>query len=93
MSERLKPYHSRAPGKFEMAFSLGVVFIVTLMGLLILFGTFGIGSGHRVTLGLIMLGYGLIRFMMLKSKYQNMKRKDTSLEQVPKEDGRNLRNP
>jgi hypothetical protein len=76
-----------------MAFSFGVVSIVTLMGLLILFGTFGIGSGHRVTLGLIMLGYGLIRFMMLKSKYQNMKRKDTSLEQVPKEDGRNLRNP
>ena len=93
MSERLKPYHSRVPGKFEMAFSLGVVSIVTLMGLLILFGTFGIGSGHRVTLGLIMVGYGLIRFMMLKSKYRSAKRKDMSLDEVPKEDGTNLRNP
>lgn len=93
MSERLKPYHSRVPGKFEMAFSLGVVSIVTLMGLLILFGTFGIGFGHRVTLGLIMVGYGLIRFMMLKSKYMSAKRKDRSLDEVPKEDGTNLRNP
>ena len=93
MSERLKPYHSRVPGKFEMAFSLGVVSIVTLMGLLILFGTFGIGFGHRVTLGLIMVGYGLIRFIMLRSKYRSAKRNHRSLDEVPKEDGKNLRNP
>jgi hypothetical protein len=93
MSERLKPYHSRVPGKFEMAFSLGVVSAVTLMGFLILFGTFGIGSGHRVPLGLIMVGYGLVRFMMLRSRYRSVKRKDMSLDEVPKEDGENLRNP
>jgi len=93
MSERLKPYYSRVPTKFEMAFSLGVVSIVTLMGILILFGTFGIGSGQRVILGLILVGYGLIRFLMLKSKYRSVKRKDMSLDEVPKEDGRNLRNP
>ena len=93
MSERLKPYYSRVPTKFEMAFSFGVVSIVTLMGLLILFGTFGIGSGYRVTLGLILVGYGLIRFLMLKSKYEGVKRKDTSLDEVSKEDGENLRKP
>ncbi|UCB51947.1 MAG: hypothetical protein JSV10_08140 [Candidatus Zixiibacteriota bacterium] len=93
MSERLKPYYSRVPTKFEIAFSFVVVSIVTLMGLLILFGTFGIGSSYRVTLGLILVGYGLIRFLMLKSKYKSVKRKDMSLDEVPKEDGTNLRNP
>lgn len=92
MSERLKPYHSRVPGKFEMAFSLAVVSVVTLMGLLILLGTFGIGSGHRVPLGLIMVAYGLVRLMMLRSKYMSAKRKDKSLDEVPKEDDGNLRN-
>jgi hypothetical protein len=93
MSERLKPYYSRVPTKFEIAFSFVVVSIVTLMGLLILSGTFGIGSSYRVTLGLILVGYGLIRFLMLKSKYKGVKRKDMSLDELPKEDGRNLRNP
>ena len=92
MSERLRPYHSRTPGKFEMVFSLAVVSVVTLMGLLILFGTFGIGSGHRVPLGLIMVGYGLVRLMMLRSRYMSAKRKDKSLDEVPKEDDGNLRN-
>jgi hypothetical protein len=87
MSERLKPYNSRVPTGFEMAFSLAVVSIVTLMGLLILLGTFGIGSSQRVPLGLIMVGYGLVRFMMLRSKYMSAKRKDRSLDEVPKEDG------
>jgi len=93
MSQRLKPYHSRVPGKFEMAFSLAVVSVVTLMGLLILFGTFGIGPGHRVPLGLIMVGYGLVRLMMIASKYRRAKRNHGSLDEVPKEDGTNLRNP
>lgn len=93
MSERLKPYYSRVPTKFEMAFSFAVVLVVTLLGLLILFGAFKINPGFRVTLGLILVGYGLIRFLMLKSKYESVKRKDMSLEELSKEDGGNLRNP
>ena len=93
MSERLKPYYSRVPTKFEMAFSFAVVSVVTLLGLLILFGAFKINPGFRVTLGLILVGYGLIRFLMLKSKYESVKRKDVSLEKLSKEDGENLRNP
>ena len=93
MSERLKPYYSRVPTKIEMAFSIAVVSVVTLLGLLILFGAFKIDPGFRVTLGLILVGYGLIRFLMLKSKYESVKRKDMSLEELSKEDGENLRNP
>jgi hypothetical protein len=93
MSERLKPYYSRVPTKFEMAFSFGVVSVVTLLGLLILFGVFRINPGFRATLGLILVGYGLIRFLMLKSKYESVKRKDMSLDEVSKEDGKKLRNP
>jgi uncharacterized membrane protein len=93
MSERLKPYCSRVPTKFEMAFSFAVVSVVTLLGLLILFGAFKINPGFRATLGLILVGYGLIRFLMLKSKYESVKRKDMSLEELSKEDGENLRNP
>jgi hypothetical protein len=35
----------------------------------------------------------LIRFLMLKSKYEGVKREDMSLDEVSKEDGENLRKP
>ncbi len=92
MAQRLKPYNSRVPTMFEMAFSLGVVLIVFLLGLLILIGAFGISPSFRVTLGLILLGYGLIRFWMLKSRYEALKRKEESLNRMTKEDEKNLRN-
>ncbi|MCK4404213.1 MAG: hypothetical protein KAW02_03905 [candidate division Zixibacteria bacterium] len=92
MPQRLKPYNSRIPTRFEMAFSLGVVLIVFLLGLLILIGVFGISPGFRVTLGIILLGYGLIRFWMLKSGYEGLKRKEESLNRIDKEDDKNLRN-
>ena len=75
-----------------MAFGFGVVSIVTLLGLLILLGAFGISPSFRVTLGLILLGYGLIRFLMLKSRYEGLKRKEESLNGMTKEDEENLRN-
>ena len=81
MSERLKPFNTRVPTKFEMAFSFGVVSIVTLLGLLILIGAFGISPSFKVTLGLILLGYGLIRLWMLKSRYEGMKKKREEFEQ------------
>jgi len=74
-----------------MAFSFGVVSIVTLLGLLILIGAFGISPGYKVTLGLILIGYGLIRFWMLKSRYQTFKRKEQGSNRIAKEDDKNLR--
>jgi len=92
MSERLKPFNTRVPTKFEMAFSFGVVSIVTLLGLLILIGAFGISPSFKITLGLILLGYGLIRLWMLKSRYEGFKRKEESLNRTTKENEKNLRN-
>lgn len=92
MPQRLKPYNSRVPTRFEMAFSLGVVLIVFLLGLLILIGAFGISPSFRVALGIILVGYGLIRFWMLKSGYEGLKRKEENLNRIDKEDEKNLRN-
>ncbi len=92
MPERLKPFNTRVPTRFEMAFSFGVVLIVFLLGLLILIGVFGINPSYRVTLGLILLGYGLVRLWMLKSRYEDLKRNEESLSRTDKEDEKNLRN-
>lgn len=92
MPDRIKPYITREPSKVEMAFSLGVVCIVTLLGLLILLGTFRIDPNFRVIVGLILLSYGLIRFWMLKSRYESFKGKEPSLGKKDKEDKKKLRN-
>jgi hypothetical protein len=92
MHERLKPYNVRVPSKFEMAFSFGVVSVVTLLGLLILIGAFRINPGYKVALGIIFVGYGFIRLWMLRSRYESMKRKEDRLKTPSKEDQKNLRN-
>ncbi len=92
MHERLRPYNARVPSKIEMAFSFGVVSVVTLLGLLILIGAFRINPSYKVALGIIFLGYGFIRFWMLKSRYESMKRNEESLISPNKEDEKNLRN-
>lgn len=76
-----------------MAFSFGVVCIVVVLGLLILAGTFGISPGYKATLGLVLIGYGAVRFWMLKSRYQGLKRKEERLDKRAKEEEKNLRNP
>jgi hypothetical protein len=91
MPERLKPYDRRVPTRLEMGFSFAVVSLVTLLGLLILIGAFRISPGYKVTLGIILVGYGLIRLWMLKSRYESLKKKEESLGKPPKEDERNLR--
>jgi hypothetical protein len=80
------------PSKFEMVFSLGVVCIVTLLGVLILMGAFAIHPSFKVTLGMILIGYGFIRFWMLKSRYRSFRRKEEGVHKPPKEDEENLRN-
>lgn len=92
MSERFKPYSERMPTRFELAFSFGVVLIVFLLGLLVLMGAFGISANFRIGVGLILLGYGLIRFWMLKTKYENLKRKEQGFSETTKEKDEKLRN-
>jgi hypothetical protein len=91
MPERPKPFHSRVPTRLEMVFSFGVVSIVFVLGVLILIGAFGISPSFKVSLGLILLGYGLIRFWMLKSRYEGLKRKEEGSNKTTKEDDKNLR--
>jgi hypothetical protein len=86
MRQRLKSYDKRLPGKFEMAFSFGVIVIVTILGLLILVGAFRISPAHKLTLGLILIGYGFVRFWMLKSRYQDLRRKEEGLGEPHKEE-------
>jgi hypothetical protein len=90
--ERLRPYDKRVPSKLEMVFSFGVVSIITLLGVLILLGAFGIDQRFKLPLGVILLGYGLIRFWMLKSRFQRSENREKGLEKPAKEDEKNLRN-
>jgi hypothetical protein len=92
MTGRLKPYESRMPSRLEMAVSLGVVLIVTILGVLILLGAFAIHPSFKVTLGIILIGYGLIRLWMIKSRYRSLRRKEEGGFKPPKEDEKNLRN-
>ena len=89
--ERLQPYDRRIPTKFEKLFSLSVVSLVTLLGILILAGILRIDPRYKVLLGLILIGYGVVRLGMLQSRYRNMERENNVNEQT-KEDERNQRN-
>ncbi len=91
-TERLKPYERRIPTKFEKNFSLGVVALVTLLGMLILLGIFRIDPKFKVYLGMILLGYGLIRFWMIRSRYRKMESKEDNVKEPTKEEEKNLRN-
>ena len=70
--DRLQPYDRRVPTKFEKWFSFGVVFLVTFLGILILLGVLRIDPRYKVFLGLILIGYGVIRLGMLKSRYRSV---------------------
>jgi fatty acid desaturase len=91
-SGRVLPYHSRVPSKFEKVFSAGIVSIVTILGILILLGVFSIDPGFRLPLGLILVGYGVIRFWMLKSRYRKVEGEKENMEVLTKEDEKKLRN-
>jgi hypothetical protein len=91
-SNRFLPYHNRVPSKFEKVFSVGVVSIVTVLGILILLGAFSIDPGFRMPLGLILVGYGLIRFWMLRPRYREGEKKQENMEALTKEDEKKLRN-
>jgi len=87
----LRPYDRRVPTKFEMAFSLIVVAIVAVLGVLILTGAFGINPAYKATLGLILIGYSLVRFWMLKSRYESRRKEDQRSGEPSKEQQKTFR--
>ena len=72
LPDRLQPYDRKVPTKFEKWFSFGVVILVALLGILILLGILRIDPRYKVPLGLILIGYGVIRLGMLKSRYRHV---------------------
>jgi hypothetical protein len=66
-------WERKAPAKVERIFSYCVISIVVLLGLLVLMGAFGISPRFKGILGVILIGYGLIRFLMMKTKFDGHK--------------------
>ncbi len=92
MPEKLPPYDRRVPSRFEKYFSYGVVLIVSLLGVMVILGLFRINPGYKLPLGVIMIGYGIVRLAMLKSHYRNLNVEDENVNKLTKEDEKNLRN-
>ncbi len=57
------------PTKFERIFSYCVILVVVLLGILVFAGAFGISSRFRGILGAILVGYGSIRFLLMRAKF------------------------
>jgi multisubunit Na+/H+ antiporter MnhC subunit len=80
------------PGKFEKIFSYCVVSIVVLLGVLVLMGAFGISSQFKGIIGVMLIGYGLIRFLMMKARFQrHNEKKEGRMGEGDKERGEILR--
>ena len=63
----------QTPSKVERIFSYCVISIVVLLGVLVLMGVFGISSQFKGIIGVILIGYGLIRFLLMKTKFERYK--------------------
>ena len=70
----------QTPSKVERIFSYCVIVILVLLGALILVGTFGISPQFKGILGVILIGYGLIRFLLMKTKFD--RRKESTKERL-----------
>ena len=82
----------QTPTKFERIFSYCVILIIVLLGVLILAGVFGISPQFKGILGVILIGYGLIRFLLMKTKFDRCKeRREKRLEEGDKEADKTLR--
>lgn len=59
-----------------------------LLGILILAGVFGISPQFKGILGVMLIGYGLIRFLLMKTRFQgyNVRRKKGLMEEKKKDD-------
>ena len=82
----------QTPSKFERIFSYCVILIVVLLGVLILVGAFGISPRFKGILGVILIGYGLIRFLLMKTRFDRYKeKKHQRLGEGDKEGDKSLR--
>jgi hypothetical protein len=80
------------PTKFERIFSYLVILIVVLLGVLVVVGTFGISPRFKGILGVILIGYGLIRFLLMRARFDRYKgTKQERLGEGGKEGGKSLR--
>jgi len=77
--------------RFEKIFSYCVVLIVVLLGISILLGAFGISPQFKGILGVILIGYGVIRFLLMKTRFDRSKEKER-LGEKDKEANKSLRN-
>jgi hypothetical protein len=91
MPERLSSYQRRVPSKLEMAFSLGVIVIIAVLGVMILMGAFTISPAYKGILGWILIGYSLVRFWMLKSRYQSQRKEPEHTGEPSKEQRKSFR--
>ena len=56
--------------KFEKAFNYSVCAVISMLGFLVLLGLFNIDPRFRIIFGWLVLGYGILRFLLLWSKYR-----------------------
>jgi hypothetical protein len=89
--DRPSVWERQSPTKFEKIFSYCVVLIVVLLGISILLGAFGITPQFKGILGTILIGYGLIRFLLMKTRFDRSKEKKR-LRERGKEPDKSLRN-
>jgi hypothetical protein len=74
----------QTPTKLEKIFSYCVMLIVVLLGISILLGAFGISPQFKGILGTILIGYGLIRFLLMKTRFDRSKEKERLVERENK---------
>jgi len=55
---------------FEKIFNYSICTVVSILGLLVLVGVFNIDPRFRIIFGWMVLGYGILRFLLLWSKYR-----------------------
>ncbi len=56
--------------KFERIFNYSACFVISFLGLLVLFGIFNIEKNTRIIFGWAILLYGLLRFFLLRMRYK-----------------------
>jgi hypothetical protein len=56
--------------KFERVFNYTLVCIIIVLGLLVISGVFRMELNFRIIFGGIILGYGFLRFLLLRTKYR-----------------------
>jgi hypothetical protein len=56
--------------KFEKVFNYSICTVVSILGFLVLLGVFNIDPRFRIIFGWLVLGYGILRFLLLWSKYR-----------------------